>query len=157
MSTKSTHSHARRSANFYGVGLYLKQLRHGGYKITAARQALLEVLCQASGPLTPLELIVRLQRHRPRLHAHKTTVYRELAFLCSEKILSEVVFDDGMARYELAAEGHFHHLICLNCRTVDRVELTNDLDQTEKLIKRTRKFETLRHSLEFYGLCATCR
>ena len=157
MSTRQPASQPRQSRSFWGVGLYLQQLRHKGHKITAARRALLEVLCQAKGPLTPVELMALLRRHRPKLNAHKTTVYRELAFLCRERILHEVVFDDGQPRYELASEGHFHHVICLGCRKVDRVELDNDLDEAERLIRRRSKFQVLRHSLEFYGLCSQCR
>lgn len=153
----STHYHEHASRSRWGVDLYLKKLKHSGHKITAARQALLEVLCQAVGPLTPVELIALLGRHRPQLNAHKTTVYRELAFLCNEKILTEVVFDDGQLRYELPKEGHFHHVICVNCRKVDRVELDNDLDEAERVIRRRAKFQVLRHSLEFYGLCQRCR
>lgn len=140
-----------------GTGLYLSKLRHKGKKLTIARRLILEVFCRFGGPYTAIELIALLGRHRPDLKIHKTTVYRELAFLREEKLITEFVFADGQGRYELVQDGHFHHLICLNCHKIDRVELENDLDKAERVVKRRTKFQVLHHSLEFYGLCSSCR
>ncbi len=57
----------------------------------------------------------------------KLTCYclSNLEILTELKIVDKVSFNDGLARYDLRKEGakHFHHhLLCLNCGTIEEVE-----------------------------------
>jgi Fur family ferric uptake transcriptional regulator len=130
------------------------QLREKGNKITSIRRAVLEILIKETKPLAAGDIIALLKRYQ--LEPHKTTVYRELDFLIDKQLIREVVFDDGQIRYEKFEPGHFHHLICLSCKKVDKIELSDDLDKEEKTIERKMRFKVKRHSLEFYGVCSKC-
>jgi len=134
--------------------ILLSSLRQKGHKITSVREAVLEIFLKEERPLAAADVLIRLKRRG--LIPHKTTVYRELEFLLDQKLLREVVFDDGQIRYERLGEGHYHHLICLSCKKVAKIELADDLEKEEKTIERKMKFKVKRHSLEFYGVCANC-
>ncbi len=91
------------------------------------------------------------------VHAHITTVYRELALLQKEGFVIEVQFGENKKLYELTPTDHHHHLVCLSCNDVQDIILDNDLDAAEHLINRTTRFKVTSHSLEFFGTCATCQ
>ncbi|HDH02805.1 MAG TPA: hypothetical protein ENH15_01000, partial [Actinobacteria bacterium] len=69
----------------------------------------------------------------------------------------------GVTRYELAEwlTGHHHHLVCVDCGTVDDIELSEDLETTlQNVVKRVAKsagFAADGHTLEIDGLCTDCQ
>jgi Fe2+ or Zn2+ uptake regulation protein len=132
----------------------IQAVKLSGCRQTRTRREILAILAKVH-PLAAREVKERLAHHK--ILVNKTTVYRELDFLRTKKIISEVIFQDGIKRYELAPEEHGHHVICLACHKVERVSLANDLAAQEKKISRRLNFKILKHSLEFYGLCSECR
>ena len=60
------------------------------------------------------------------------------------------------SRYELESLDHHHHIICIDCDKVEDIVLEKYLDSQEQKIMRQKKFKTISHSLEFFGLCAEC-
>lgn len=124
-----------------------------GCRQTKTRTEILASL-QAGQPLAARDIQERLSRKK--ILVNKTTIYRELDFLLSKKVISEVIFRDGRKRYELAAAEHGHHVVCLACHKIERIPLANDLAVQEKMIARQLNFKITAHSLEFYGLCRDC-
>jgi len=120
---------------------------------TKTRHGVLAVL-RGRQPLAAPEILVRLKKQK--VVVNKTTVYRELEFLLKKKVISEMVLQDGLKRYELTPAEHGHHLVCLDCRAIEHVVLDKDLEEQEKQISRSRHFKIMSHSLEFYGLCRRC-
>ena len=133
---------------------YVAQLRSAGFRITNAREKLIELFCSAAQPLTVSELLTRLKRHG--ISPNKTTVYRELEFLVEQKILSEIDLLDRKKRYELLDDGHHHHLLCDKCGKIQCVEMKNDLEHLESRLVREFGFKIKRHVLEFFGNCREC-
>ena len=134
---------------------YVKQLRSAGFRITPAREKLLEVFCASSQPLTVSEVLTRLRRRN--LTPNKTTVYRELDFLIDQRIVVQLDLLDGKKRYELHDDGHHHHLLCDKCGKIQCVEMQNDLEDLENKLVHEFNFEIKRHVLEFFGNCKECR
>lgn len=132
----------------------LARLKGQGRRHTKIRAHILDTLEKNHKPLSSPDL-QKLLVHA-RISANKTTVYRELAFLKKQSIVREVQFGDGMKRYELLPDTHHHHLICLDCQTVEDMPLEKDLDAQEKAIAKNKNFKILTHSLEFYGICRNC-
>lgn len=133
----------------------LEGLKAAGSKMTRVRAAAVEVFCRHAAPMTAAELGEALAR--TGVKANKTTLYREVAFLLDKGVIAEIVFGDRSARYELKDREHHHHVVCIRCDRVVDVDLEQDLDAQEKAIAKKTKFAILRHSLEFFGLCAACR
>lgn len=127
-----------------------KQIKDKGHRMTQVRSRLIELFSSSDHKLfTAAELLKILPKG-----VNKTTVYRELEFLMREKLIRQVLFPDGVARYELM--DHHHHLICTTCGETTMVNISEDLD--EQISKQAKKaqFVVESHSLEFLGRCKNC-
>lgn len=133
----------------------LAGLKKSGSKMTRVRSAAVEAFARHAAPMTALELGAALSS--AGVSADKTTLYREIAYLLGRGVITEIVFGDRSARYELAGGGHHHHLVCVRCDRVVDVDLGRDLDAQERAIARKTRFKVIRHSLEFFGLCPRCK
>ena len=133
----------------------ISTLRNKGFKITKVRSGIVEKFINAVIPLSANDLIAEFQKQN--LKVNKTTIYRELDFLLSENIIKQIQFGEGQKRYELEDFKHHHHLICLNCRKVEDIELKVDLEKEEARFLKQNGFKVINHSLEFFGYCKDCR
>ena len=127
-------------------------LRQSGKIITEARRKIIKILFDDLKPHTPSEILTMLLKKG--LHVDKTTVYRELEFLIKMEVVREVIFLDGLARYEINSVNCHHHVTCSICGRVEDVKI-----EEKKLIESIEKqsnFTVDRHSIEFSGLCASC-
>jgi Fe2+ or Zn2+ uptake regulation protein len=133
----------------------ISTLRDKGFKITKIRLGIVERFIDSKVPLSANDLIESF--HTQEIRVNKTTIYRELTFLLSENIIKEIEFGEGQKRYELEDFKHHHHLICLNCRKVEDIELKTDLEKEEARFLKQNNFKVINHSLEFFGYCKDCR
>jgi Fur family ferric uptake transcriptional regulator len=136
---------------------FKEKLREKGYRLTAQRQAILDVIAGHEGEhLSPEEIYDIVKSDCPEIGL--ATVYRTLILLETMDMVYKLDFDDGCYRYELNRnkEDHrHHHLICLKCGCVEEVE--EDLLETlENQILKNKGFVVKDHSVEFYGYCADC-
>ena len=122
-----------------------QQLHESGFKLTPQREATLLVLLENEKEhLSAEEIFFLVKKKSPEIGL--ATVYRTLEILTELKIVDKVSFNDGLARYDLRKEGakHFHHhLLCLNCGTIEEVE-----ERYHFLVKD--------HRLTFHGICQEC-
>lgn len=112
------------------------------------------MLVRAKAPLAAPEILQALEKKK--LAVNKTTVYRELDFLLEQDIAQEVEFGDKKKRYEIS-DKHHHHVVCVECKNVEDVDLQQDLDEAERKIAKQKGYTIINHSLEFFGLCANCK
>ncbi len=132
----------------------LDHLKQNNFRLTRARRVLLDILSKDHGPHSVAYLLQALGEHGVKVN--KTTVYRELTFLQSERLVRPIQLLDRGVRYELTANEHHHHLVCVYCGEIDDVFFEQDLHVQEKQITEEKKFEVYNHSLEFYGCCQKC-
>lgn len=134
-----------------------------GYKITAGREAILNVLTRAGGHMCAEEIYEKVHTVNPAVGL--TTVYRTLDILERVGMVYKFDFGDGRARYELAegekGENHHHHLVCTKCNRV--IDYTDFIEQEVKLLKETEQglskkynFTITNHLIQFYGTCDKC-
>lgn len=140
----------------------IETLKQRKFKITKVRQGIIEQFAKAKTPLSANDLIEYFHNIGNNVNErssspNKTTIYRELAFLLSENFIKEIEFGEGQKRYELEDFKHHHHLICLNCRKVEDIELQVDLEKEEARFLKQNGFKVINHSLEFFGYCKNCR
>jgi Fur family ferric uptake transcriptional regulator len=126
-----------------------------GERITVTRTALIEILAAAKKPLSVPELLEALGKRKRT--ANKTTLYRDLTRFQRQGIVNEVRLNERQTRYELADDGHHHHLVCTSCDKIEDVHLSGELDKQERDIEKQTKFKIQRHALEFFGLCHSCQ
>jgi Fe2+ or Zn2+ uptake regulation protein len=92
----------------------LETLHAAGYRLTAPRRRLVDVLLKAEAPLTAEEIHQRA-RHA-RQSANLSTVYRNLATFCGMGWLDAVPGTNGERYYQVHAD-HEQRLsvLCLDC------------------------------------------
>ncbi|MEO0155770.1 MAG: Fur family transcriptional regulator [candidate division WOR-3 bacterium] len=135
-----------------------------GYRITIARQAILDILSKTNEHLSAEDIFFAVHKEYPNIGL--TTVYRTLELLVQLGLVYKYDFGDGKARYELT-EGpkgklHHHHLVCTECGRV--IDYSDFIDEEFELLRRTEKglskkydFEIKGHLIQFYGICDLCR
>lgn len=132
--------------------LILAELKKRGLRQSRIRKLLVDIFSNASQPISAVNILEEY-----KVPANKTTIYRELYRLVDQKILREIDFGDGVKRYELSRGTHHHHIICINCRKTDDVELEIDVEAEQDRIEKMTGFKIKDHSLEFFGLCKNCQ
>lgn len=85
------------------------------------------------------------------------TVYRTMKLIADCGLAREVVFDDGISRFEPTLNReHHHHLVCARCKKV--IEFSSEtLEKVEREILGKYNFEAHSHTYEIFGLCSNCR
>ena len=128
-------------------------LRQAGYRLTAPRRAVLEVLESQNTHLSPAEVLTAGQKIYPALG--RATVYRTLELLIELGVLRPVHFGEGILRVARVDGGH-HHLVCLGCGAVIHFDECA-VGELEQVLAARFGFQIKSHMLEFYGLCQGCR
>jgi Fur family transcriptional regulator, ferric uptake regulator len=131
----------------------LQQLKKGGYRITKARSAIIDFLSNNNQPLSASNIYSSLISND--LKINRATVYRELVFLSANEVVRRVRFPGKATHYEINS-GHYHHLVCMRCNSIQNVFLGKHLQNHERQIYEREKFKVVSHSLEFYGFCNSC-
>jgi Fur family ferric uptake transcriptional regulator len=137
----------------------IKQHLHShGYKLTPQREATVKVLLEnEEDHLSAEDVYLLVKEKAPEIGL--ATVYRTLELLSELKIIHKINFGDGVARYEFRAENaehHHHHLICIQCGTVDEI-IEDLLGDVEQLVERDFRFKISDHRLTFHGTCHRCQ
>lgn len=131
----------------------LQQLRTAGYKVTPARQAVLQVIEQEDAHLDPSEILERAQKLYPAIG--RATVYRTLELLTHLNLVRPIYIGEHGPTY-IRTEGGHHHLVCSNCGTVIDFDQCMADQMATELAERFG-FQIQSHLLEFYGQCAACQ
>ena len=135
-----------------------KQLHESGFKLTPQREATLLVLLEnEKDHLSAEEIFFFVRKKSPEIGL--ATVYRTLEILTDLKIVDKVSFNDGVSRYALRKEGakHFHHhLLCLECGSIEEVE-EDLLTGVEDIVEKKYHFLVKDHRLTFHGVCQKCQ
>lgn len=128
----------------------IKRLIASGQRITEIRREIIRILCSADKPMSAAQILASLEGK-----VNRTTVYREIWFLKDQGLIAEVSFGEGKTRFELKSDHCHHHLVCDECGEVEDVVLNENSILTQ--VKKLSKFQTQRHSIEFFGLCHNCQ
>ncbi|HZU85872.1 MAG TPA: Fur family transcriptional regulator [Anaerolineaceae bacterium] len=133
---------------------WLARLEGEGYRLTAPRRAIVEILAATDTALGPLEVYDRARQCCPGVGL--VTVYRTLEKLEETGLAQRVHQPGGCHRYLRAAEGHQHLLICTACGRAQIFE-GDDLDGFITNVAARTGFAIRDHWLQLYGLCPKCK
>lgn len=135
------------------AGSWLIQLQESGYRITAPRRAIVEILATGTRALEPVELFDIARVEYPGLGL--VTVYRTLERLEALRLIQRVHQPGGCNRYLRAVEGHQHLLLCTRCGKADFFS-GDELDSLSQEISTRSGFFIQEHWLQLFGLCPQC-
>lgn len=133
----------------------IKTLKDKGYRITAQRQVILEVIIASDKLLTAAEILGLVRKRYSDVGLD--TVYRNLNMLTDLGIISPIegVGKDGV-RYEITSDCHHHHIVCVKCGHAACIDFCPVNPNFLAMIKGNG-FELLRHNVEFFGVCRECK
>lgn len=135
---------------------WLRQLQQAGYRLTAPRQAVVEVIARSEFLLDPQSLYVQARQLYPRLGL--VTVYRTLDKLEELGLIERVHQPDGCQSFISSVSGHQHILICQKCNRVQY--FSGDSERMELLmesVSRETGYLVQDHWLQLFGVCAVCQ
>lgn len=141
----------------FRISTYLDTLRSKGGSITPIRKGILQVLKQASTPLTARQVHALLRQQG--LTAHRATVYRDIELCAQLGLVESFTFKGKPVIYYEIVTDHHHHFMCEQCGYIsqirpEEIEAAIALFQTRM---QQQGFDIHSHRLKFYGLCATCQ
>lgn len=137
----------------------MTRLRQVNQRYTPQRREIVDVLAHVGHPLT----IQNIRGHSNDLA--QSSVYRNLVVLEEFGIVTKVVTNGDIGRYELAEDltghHHHHHLICSKCGVVRDVvvpeTLERDIDRVLGALSLREGFVLDHHRLDVFGRCSKCR
>lgn len=133
---------------------WLRRLAENGYRLTAPRQSVVEIIAQSDRVLSPLDVYGCLRKTNPRIGL--VTVYRTIDKLEELGLIQRVHRPSGCHAYVAATTGHQHLLICEGC---GRVEFFSG-DMIDPLIETVglqSGYKVHEHWLQLFGACRECR
>ena len=133
---------------------WLVQLNGQGYRLTAARRAVVEIMAQSRHAITPIEIYDEAHAAHPALGL--VTVYRTLEALAEQGLIQRVHQPQGCQAFIPAPTGHQHLLLCRQCGQAALFE-GDDLEKLIRSIARKTGFQITEHWLQLFGLCPNCR
>jgi len=136
--------------------------RRGGFRRTAPRQAVLQVMREADDFLSADEVYRRVYEQMPGIGI--ATVYRTLQLLAELGALARITGDDGKARYRFTDEGAVAHrvvVVCNRCGRSEAVPATTGaigerLSSLNEAVSAERQFAVEQSVHQYYGTCAAC-
>lgn len=125
------------------------KLKSEGYKITSARDDVIEILNEADKPISPYEIQEELKKSGTDYKV--ITIYRILDLLSQLGLTHRIYSING---YMKCDSEHIHShkfLVCESCHDVQSVDLKH-----EKHVDEANSFKASREINEVIGLCAKC-
>jgi Fe2+ or Zn2+ uptake regulation protein len=129
------------------------QIHERGFRLTAQRTAILNVLYDSSGHLSPSEIFNQLKNILS--DATEPTVYRNLDFLCENGFIRATHAGSGRMEYEIVTHPH-HHLTCKNCGQESEIP-HEQLQPLYDQLEQSSGYRLTENHLTFMGLCPHCK
>lgn len=128
----------------------LDRLKGGGYRSTASRRHLLDVLVSRGEGFTAEEIVAAVPR------VGRATVYRTIRLLVEEGLVCKLPMDSGAPRYAVAQVEHHHHVVCVRCGAV-REFSARDMERLLNDLETAAGDAVVGHRIEVFVVCANCR
>lgn len=136
--------------------------RKGGFRRTAPRQAVLDIVREADDYQSADEVYRHVFERLPGIGI--ATVYRTLQLLTELGVLHRIVADDGKARYRIADEEAANHRVVLVCRRcakrhhvpIGKEPVRSRLDSFHEAVAKEHAFGVEQSAHQIVGLCADC-
>jgi len=125
-------------------------------KFTSQREAIVSTLYQNPKHYTSEGLYILVKQRNPELNIGIATVYRTLALLEENGIVSSISLGIQGKKFEIANKPHHDHLICESCGKI--VEFENEeIENLQHKIAKESQFKLTDHLMQLYGICHECQ
>ena len=135
---------------------WLDRLHAEGYRVTAPRRAVVEVIANSEFLLDPADIYTQARQRYSRLGL--VTVYRTLEKLEQLGMVQRVHHPDGCQTFIPAVQGHQHLLICQRCNRVQYFSGDGEnMDRLMASVSAESAYVIRDHWLQLFGLCPDCQ
>jgi Fur family ferric uptake transcriptional regulator len=132
---------------------FVTALDDAGYRRTAPRRAVAELIAERDGPFTAADLVAEARGRR--LGIGRATIFRALDVLSDLRLVERIDLPSGEHAYVGCEPAHHHHLVCERCGRTTEIDDAGLRDLVGALEGRTGyRIDT--HRLELFGLCPSC-
>jgi Fur family ferric uptake transcriptional regulator len=125
-----------------------------GYRLTAPRRALAQLIASRRGHFTAEDLLGESRRRR--LGVTRATVFRSLDVLSELGLVERLDLPTGEHAFVACEPAHHHHIVCSRCGRSTEVA-DNGLEAVAAAIERQSGYRVDAHRLELFGRCPACR
>jgi len=133
---------------------WLKCLRENGYRLTAPRQAVVEIIASSQHVLSPLDVYDKARSRYPKIGL--VTVYRTVEKLAELNLIQRVHQPSGCHAFIGGFSGHVHLLICESCGRAVYFE-GEKLDALMANVENESGFKVHDHWFQLFGICSDCQ
>jgi len=135
---------------------WLDRLHANGYRLTAPRQAVVEILASSHRVLSPMDVYELARAHYSGLGL--VTVYRTIEKLEELDLLQRVHQPTGCQGFVASFSGHQHLLICQHCGQVEFFGGDHEgISHLMADVGQESGYQIEEHWLQFFGTCANCQ
>lgn len=125
-----------------------------GARLTPQRLLILETIQAGSGHQTAEAIYERVRAQYPYINL--ATVYRTLAWLKEQGVVTETDLGAGQAEYEFLGDRRHHHLVCLHCG--HRQEFADELvEPLARALRERHGFAPRMDHFAVFGICQGCQ
>lgn len=137
------------------AGTIVDALGDAGYRLTAPRRALADLIAGRRGHFTADELLGESRRRR--LGLTRATIFRSLDVLTDLELVERLDLPSGEHAFVACRPAqHHHHIVCSSCgRSTEVADI--GFDAVTASIARATGYRVDAHRLELFGLCPSCR
>ncbi len=133
---------------------WLHTLRQSGYRLTAARRAVVKILAESTHTMTRGEIFAAARKIHPSIGL--VSVYRTLEKLEALHLVQRIHDENGCHTYFPAPTGHQHVLLCTRCGAAVFFD-GDDLNPLIKNIGERTGYRIDSHWLQLFGVCPQCQ
>lgn len=126
----------------------------GGYRRTAPRRAVADLIAEHDGHFTAAEL--EMAARVRRLGISRATLFRALDLFIELRVVERLDLPNGDHAYVHCARAHHHHIVCSRCGRATEVE-DGGVGEAVAEIARRSGYRIDSHRLELFGLCRHCQ
>jgi Fur family ferric uptake transcriptional regulator len=136
--------------------MWLERLHANGYRLTAPRQAVVEILASSQRVLSPMDVYELARAHYSGLGL--VTVYRTIEKLEELDLLQRVHQPSGCQGFVASFSGHQHLLICQRCGQVEYFGGDHEsISQLMADVGQKSGYQIKDHWLQLFGICVNCQ
>ena len=133
---------------------WLECLAINGYRLTAPRKAVVEIIAASRRVLSPLDVFNLARARYPGLGL--VTVYRTVEKLAELGLIQRVHQPSGCQAFVASAQGHQHLLICQKCGEVQYFS-GDRLEGLMAGVSNDSGYQIQDHWLQLFGVCGPCQ
>jgi Fur family transcriptional regulator, ferric uptake regulator len=132
----------------------VQALDTAGYRLTAPRLAVADLIAEYDGHFTASELATAARQRR--LGISRATLFRALDLFAELQVVERLDLPSGEHAYVPCAPAHHHHVICSRCGRAARVDNCGLAEVVGEVARRSG-YRVQSHRLELFGLCRHCQ